>query len=73
MENLSDAYHYRYEAWLFDQMNPDEQLMYRRYPARQPSTRAEIIASADKCPDRPVIDESEQVRQEDEYLKMHGV
>lgn len=73
MENQSDIYHYRYESWLFDQLNPDEQLMYRHYPAHQPTTRSEIMKDADKYPDRPVIDEAEQVRIEDEWLAKNGV
>lgn len=73
MENQSDIYHYRYEAWLYDNLSPDEQLMYRHYPARQPSALALKMKDADKYPDRETVSEAEQVRLEDQYLKMHGI
>lgn len=73
MTDLNELYHYREEVFIYDQLNPDEQLMYRRYPARQPSTLSLKMASVDKCPDRPTVDEAEQERKEDEFLKRSGV
>lgn len=60
------------EVWIYDQLQPEEQVYHRR-TKKEPSALALKMKDADKYPDRETVSEAEQVRQEDEYLKMHGV
>lgn len=72
--NQSDIYHFMnqtaYEAWIYDQLNPDEH-MNVRYRPRHKSTWAEKMEMG--IENRPKVDEQELQRQEDEYLKQFGV
>jgi hypothetical protein len=58
-----------YEIWLWDQLNPDDKLIVR-YHARKKSTWADKMKL--NIEDRRV-DEKEQEKFEDEYLRKHGV
>jgi hypothetical protein len=71
--NQSDIYHFMnqtaYEAWIYDQLNPDEH-MNVHYPPRRKSTWAEKM---EMNIEERKVDPQEQERQEDEWLKKHGV
>lgn len=73
MRDLNEIYHQSYENWVHNQLEPEDQYMRRYYPPRPVTALAEKMAAAEKYPPRTVIDEAEQTRKEDEYLKKHGV
>lgn len=68
-----DIYHYRYEAWIWDQLEPNDRLFAGR---KQPRV---IPAWAEPFPERLIglapeeIDQQERDRRNDEYLKQHGI
>lgn len=71
--NQSDIYHYRYEAWVWDQLNPEDRLWVGRKPPRVIPAWAEPLPShlIGRAPEE--IDQQEKDRRNDEFLKQHGL
>lgn len=73
MQTLNDIYHYRYEAWVYDQIEPNDRLFVGR---RQPKV---LPAWAEPFPDHLIknppeeIDQVEKDRRQEEYLKKFGL
>lgn len=69
--NQSDIYHYREEAWIFDQLEPDQARLSvgRRAPRPKAVPFPEHLIS--KAP--PEITDQEWEIKEDEYLRQRGI
>lgn len=71
--NQSDIYHYRHEAWVWDQLQPNDRLFVGR---KQPRS---IPAWAEPFPEHLIgrapeeIDQQERDSRNDEFLKQHGI
>lgn len=59
-----------FDIWVYDQLNPGDKLRVR-YPRHRLSAWVEKMQM--DLGYRPPVDEAEQTRKEDEYLKQFGI
>lgn len=71
--NQSDIYHFRYEAWVWDQLEPSDRLFVGRKAPRLTPAWAEPFPEHLIGISPEEIDQQEKDRRNDEYLKSKNV
>lgn len=59
-----------YDAWLYDSLNPDENIFLGRYSPKKPKDKPGWMLKAEA---RQEMEEREREEREDDFLRQHGI